>query len=58
MSLVMDRPELEALEELFGSEAEQAELEEEAGDELGFSDTFETPQAVIGTIVWTVRLRC
>jgi hypothetical protein len=57
-TLTLEHTEIEALEELFGPEADREELAEEAGDRLGRSDELQTPQAVISTIVWTVRLRC
>jgi hypothetical protein len=48
----LERVELEALEELFG-EVDEAEALERLGDD----DFAEAPQA-IGSVVWTVRLRC
>ncbi len=48
---------VDALEELFGSEAAQAEIEAMALGRFGFDDELEQPQA-IGSVVLTVRVRC
>lgn len=48
---------VEALEELFGSEAAQAEVEAMALGRFGFDEELEQPQA-IGSVVLTVRIRC
>ncbi len=50
----LDQVELEPLEELFG---DVEETEAEALQRLGEDDFAEAPQA-IGTVIWTVRLRC
>ncbi len=51
--LSMQQSDLEALEELFGSEEEQLDLEA-AGAEVGSFENPEDPQA-IGSVIWTVR---
>ncbi len=48
---------VEALEELFGSEAAQAEVEAMALGRFGFDEELDQPQA-IGSVVLTVRIRC
>lgn len=48
---------VEALEELFGSEAAQAEVEAMALERFGFDEELDQPQA-IGSVVLTVRIRC
>jgi hypothetical protein len=50
----IEHVEVEPLEELFG---DVEETEAEALERLGEDDFAETPQA-IGSVVWTVRLRC
>jgi hypothetical protein len=45
---------VEALKELFGDEATQAELEAQLEVEAGTFENADDPQA-IGTVVWTVR---
>jgi hypothetical protein len=51
---MVEQVELEPLEELFG---DVEETEAEALQRLGDDDFAEAPQA-IGSVVWTVRLRC
>jgi hypothetical protein len=48
---------VDALEELFGSEAAQAEVEAMALGRFGFDEELDQPQA-IGSVVLTVRVRC
>ncbi len=48
---------VEALEELFGSEVAQAEIEAMALERFDFDEELDQPQAV-GTVVLTVRIRC
>jgi hypothetical protein len=53
-AITAEQVELDALTELFGSlEATEGEALERLDD----SDHTDTPQA-IGTVVWTVRVRC
>lgn len=52
MQTTLEQVETEALEELFG-----AELEQDALGQLGEHDHTDDPQA-IGSVVWTVRVRC
>ena len=51
-STEMEQVEVEALEELFGPE-----IEEQALEQLGEHDHTDDPQA-IGSVIWTVRVRC
>lgn len=54
MSTVTEQVELEPLTELFG---DLDVAEQEALERLDEDDQTQTPQA-IGTVVWTVRVRC
>lgn len=50
----LEQVKLEPLKELFG---DVEETEAEAVQRLGEADFVEAPQA-IGTVIWTVRVRC